>query len=307
MQLGAHADLNETGFLERIGDAMQFLGMDVVRVDGGFSLNVRSSLIAAAASDMGLGSCSPSRLPGARDTEEDDTLLDAAAHAQYRRVAGRWNWAAPCRPDIQYALNTILRKLSAPTISDQRRLKKLTRCMVGTAALRLELRPRLGPLRISVYVDSDWATRSDRRSVSGGCMQLCGALILSWARTQATLAQSSAEAELYAATTGAVEALFVQSLISDVFDVAPPVELFSDSAAALSCMTRPGLVTSRMKHIELRFLVIQEWIAKRRLVVTKEAGSRNGADLFTKFLLEVLFVQHRARVGMASGLAVANA
>jgi hypothetical protein len=60
--------------------------------------------------------------------------------------------------------------------------------------------------QIDTYADSDWAgDLATRRSVSGGLLYLRGALVTSWSRRQATVALSSAEAELAAMTTATDE------------------------------------------------------------------------------------------------------
>eukprot|EP00972_Heterocapsa_arctica_P013307 1954881-Heterocapsa_arctica.AAC.1 len=55
------------------------------------------------------------------------------------------------------------------------------------------------------HVGASWASGIDRRSVSGGAISLQGSLLQHWGRTQATIVQSTCEAELAALNTGAIE------------------------------------------------------------------------------------------------------
>eukprot|EP00969_Alexandrium_andersonii_P300634 13291185-Alexandrium_andersonii.AAC.1 len=85
-------------------------------------------------------------------------------------------------------------------------MKRLLRYLIGTKdhGVRLAVGDASPLEHIDVMVDSDWAgQRSDRRSVSG--LQDC--LMAGWSRTQHQVAQSSAEAELYAIIEGCNEAL----------------------------------------------------------------------------------------------------
>ena len=57
--------------------------------------------------------------------------------------------------------------------------------------------------RLVVKVDTDFAgCLVTRRSTSGGCLMLNGCLVKGWAKTQATVAQSTCEAEFIGANVG---------------------------------------------------------------------------------------------------------
>ena len=89
-----------------------------------------------------------------------------------------------------------------------RRLKKLTRYLLGTSDVYQEFCPDPHAEILQVPVDSDWADdKTTRQSCSGGAVLFHGCAVLAWARTQKTRALSSAEAELYAIGSGAIEGL----------------------------------------------------------------------------------------------------
>jgi len=72
------------------------------------------------------------------------------------------------------------------------------------------------PDKIVCFSDSDWAgCRQTRKSSSGGGLRFGKHIIKTWARTQATMATSSGEAELYAAIKGSSEVLGAKSLMED--------------------------------------------------------------------------------------------
>ena len=58
--------------------------------------------------------------------------------------------------------------------------------------------------------------------------------------------------------------------------------LHSDSTATISQHTKMGL--GRMKHVELRFLVVNDLLKRERLTLCKIPGTENPADLGTKVL-----------------------
>ena len=61
-----------------------------------------------------------------------------------------------------------------------------------------------------IYSDSDWAKhKQTRRSVSSGYLFLFGCLLYSTSRSQRVLAMSSAEAEIYSATSATSDAVLM--------------------------------------------------------------------------------------------------
>ena len=130
------------------------------------------------------------------------------------------------RPDISYATKELARALQQPTTADQQKLKHLLRYIKGTKDYKQIIRPTVKiPAKaipdINVYVDSDWAgCPTTRRSTTGFLITLLETTINYGSRTQATIALSSAEAELYAISTGAKEALLhIRNLLMELLNV----------------------------------------------------------------------------------------
>ena len=84
------------------------------------------------------------------------------------------------------------------------------------------------------------SNKADRRSTSGGIIMHGNHYIKSWSKTQAFVALSSAESELYAIVKASSETLGLMNTIRDMnkhFNSA----LFSDASAALGFVQRQGL------------------------------------------------------------------
>ena len=94
---------------------------------------------------------------------------------------------------------------------------------------------------MSVYTDSNWAgCLKSRKSTSGACLFHVVHLIRSYAKTQATIALSSGEAELYATVMASSEGLGIKAMMADLgFKVTP--HLFVDASAAIGICQRKGL------------------------------------------------------------------
>ena len=101
----------------------------------------------------------------------------------------------------------------------------------------------------------------------------------SWSSTQASTAMSSGEAEYYAMVKGASEALGIQALAADL-GWKMRVRMWVDSSAAKAIASRTGL--GKVRHIEVRFLWLQEVVKAGRIELRKIPGERNPADVMTK-------------------------
>jgi hypothetical protein len=136
---------------------------------------------------------------------------------------------------------------------------------------------------MEVFVDSDWAgCPVSRKSTSGGFLLLGKHLVKSWSSTQSTRALSSGEAEFYAIIEGVSRALGVQALMEDM-GVNCKVVIRSDSSAGRSISLRKG--TGKVRHLQVKFLWLQDELFEKRLEVTKVKGTENPADVVTKYLM----------------------
>ena len=106
-------------------------------------------------------------------------------------------------------------------------------------------------------------------------------LIKMWCKTQAVVALSSADAELYGLVRASAETMGLISMYKDLGTRMNGVGL-GDASAALAIAARRGL--GKLRHLDTIYLWIQEKAAKGDLNFKKVAGVDNGADLFTKTL-----------------------
>ena len=154
---------------------------------------------------------------------------------------------------------------------------------------------------MNVYVDSDWAGYSKtRKSTSGSIMNILGCNMVSTARTQGTLALSSGEAELYAIGQGVSEVLFLRSMLLEA-KLAKKVNVIAhtDSTAGKSMATRFG-TGKKTKRVELRFLYVQNLVQMSLLRMAKIDGTRNPADLMTKYIAIDVLQRLKTQLGVVS-------
>ena len=200
----------------------------------------------------------------------------------FRGVAARCNYLSLDRLDLQYAAKEICRYMSSPCVRSWGKLKRLARYLVDQPAVvwRYSGRPSERQLILDIYSDSDWAGCSwSWRSTSGGIACLEGRTLKHWSSTQATVALSSGEAELHAFVKAAAEGLGIQSLAKGL-GLETQIRIWVDSTSAKSTASRTGL--GRVRHLETRFLWVQEALKKGRFKILKIAGTENPSDILTK-------------------------
>ena len=105
--------------------------------------------------------------------------------------------------------------------------------------------------------------------------------VKSWSKTQATIAQSSAESELIASVKGAAEALGVVSLAKDL-GISLGVRLHLDAAAALGILERRGV--GKVRHLDVASLWLQEKELRKLIAMHKVSGLKNSSGISTKHL-----------------------
>ena len=119
-------------------------------------------------------------------------------------------------------------------------------------------------------------------------------MIRSSSTLQSVTALSSAEAEYYAMSKGAAYALGSQSYLRDLGSEVP-VEIYTDSSSAKAFASRRGL--GKLRHIQTRYLWLQERVAHKHFTVFKVPGEQNPADAMTKALNLNLILKHTRFAG----------
>ena len=149
--------------------------------------------------------------------EEMEEDLDVGQAKEFRSVAALVNYLAVDRPDLQYAVGLLCRKMAKPTGASLRALKRVARYLVRYPRVGWRFRDIDNLGGIKVFSDSDWAGElGDRKSTSGGVITMGGAAVKTWSRRQATIALSSGEAEYCAVVKATAEALGIQALAQDL-------------------------------------------------------------------------------------------
>ena len=116
-------------------------------------------------------------------------------------------------------------------------------------------------------------------------------VVRSWSTTQATVALSSGEAELYALVKGASQSLGLLALANDMGHELQAT-IHSDSSAAIGITQRKGL--GKLRHIRVQMLWVQDGLKRRGFSLEKVDGADNVSDVLTKNVDAGTLVKHLA-------------
>ena len=209
---------------------------------------------------------------------EQSSPPDAALLKEYQSLVGALLYASThTRPDIAFAVGMLCRAMAKPTpalLDDAKRV-----LMYLGRTRELGLRYTASDRALYGMTDSDWATR---HSTSGHVFILNEAAISWGSKKQSTVALSSCEAEIVAASEAAKEAISLSGLASELgLHDGSPVDMYMDNQSGIHVSYNPEH-QGRMKHVERRHFFVRECVENHQIRVPFVRTTENIADFFTK-------------------------
>ena len=205
----------------------------------------------------------------------------------YRSVVMRAEYLSQDRPGLSHSTKELARDMQKPTEQSMTNLKRL--------GLYLKKRPRLAQLfieqtsianvvRLNVYGVSDHAGCLKTHTSTTGMVLMRNAHCLKVSsHTQSTISLSSGESECYGIVKCAAIGLGARSMLAD-FGMSADVVVRTDSSCGLAVGSRRGL--GRLRHVQTRYLWVQQRVQEGDLRFKEEPGDTNGSDVLTKPLDE---------------------
>ena len=140
----------------------------------------------------------------------------------------------------------------------------------------------------------------DRHAISGYAFLLNGGAVSWTTKRQEIISVSTTESEYIAATYAAKEALWLRSLLTQLFDIAPhATTLFSDNQSAIA-LTKDHQYHARTKHIDIRFHFIRWIVENGSLRLIYCPTNDMVADSLTKALPSPKVKHFAAELGLVS-------
>ena len=143
-------------------------------------------------------------------------------------------------------------------------------------------RQEISDAHLRIFVDSDHAGDLLTRRSTSGMANMRGKRLLRHSSTlQGPIGMNSGESESYALAHGSAYSLGTQSMHED-WGLRLSIATLSDSSSARSFSKRRGL--GKQRHVQTRFLWLQDRVKLGHLSVVTVLGTENPADCLTKSL-----------------------
>ncbi|KAL0351154.1 UNVERIFIED_CONTAM: Retrovirus-related Pol polyprotein from transposon RE2 [Sesamum radiatum] len=204
--------------------------------------------------------------------------------SMYRSLIGSLLYLTATRPDIMFATCLLSRFMQSPSQVHYAAAKRILRYLRGTKDFGIWYKST-NDAKLVGYTDSDWAgSVDDMKSTSGYTFSL-GSGIFSWAsKKQATVAQSSAEAEYIAAAATSNQAIWLRRILEDMGEKQEePTTIYCDNKSAIA-ITKNPVQHSRTKHIDIKYHSLREATTRGEIELKYCSTEEQLADIFTKAL-----------------------
>ena len=279
---------------------LRYLNRRVRWKDGQFELEGDEKHVSILMKEWGMDQCKEVDTPISRSCQDQalvGDLLSEEEAKRTRRAIARINFMAQDRPDLSVVARIMSQGMAQPREGVRQCVKRAIRYLRKFPRCILEVGSSESFGSLEVWTDSDWAGDSaSRKSCSGGSLQLNGTTVQHWSKLQSNVALSSGEAELNSAVKGVSEAIGLQELIKEVFDVHLAVRLNVDASACRGILLRQG--SGKVKHLTTKQLWVQGAIQSYGLEVRKVSRECNSADILTHPTSEEAMAQGLQAMGM---------
>ncbi|UYV74944.1 hypothetical protein LAZ67_12001874 [Cordylochernes scorpioides] len=120
--------------------------------------------------------------------------------------------------DISSAIGILSRRVVKPNEHDWKALKRILGYLKSTLDLVLVFKTSYS-VELTGYIDADWGNEKDRKSTTGYIYKL-GTNLITWVnQNENSVSLYSTEAEYLAAATAAQEAIWLDLLMTEHFDI----------------------------------------------------------------------------------------
>ncbi|MDN6162067.1 MAG: hypothetical protein L0I79_04755, partial [Atopostipes sp.] len=307
--------LNERFEMKDMGPAKMFLGVEIKKVDGGYTLS-QSKYIENILKRFDYMDVKPRSTPADNDwskfnrIKDKTELLDEKEINWYQKVVGSLHYLVTwTRPDLATTARLMSQQLVQPTKAQKQWVLRVMQYLKGTMNEELVLVPNgskvssdedmyqrkkreMTGMDLVGYTDADFANEPDRKSISGSVIFYCGCPV-SWKTKKQTLTSlSTTEAEMYAAHSTIREGLFLKNVIQVMDGKDSDLIILEDNKGTIS-LAKEGNYSERTKHIGVVLNFVYEKVKSGLVQMKYIKTDFNIADTLTKALGRNLFRRHR--------------
>lgn len=263
--------------------ASYYLGLQIIREEDGSIFINQAAYANKVLERFRMTDCNAVSTPIEKTMESGKVDKEVDYQFPYREAVGALAYLMTgTRPDIAYAVGVVSRKLENPTPNDWARVKRIMRYIKGTCSFGIKYNAKHASNVLQGYSDADHAgDEQTGRSTTGVACLYAGGIVSWFSQRQASVAISTTEAEIVAASEGARELVWLQRVFSSMTDLNEVPTLKVDNEAAIRLAHNPEF-HKRTKHIRVRHFFVRETVQEGLVDVQKIGTANQLADLMTK-------------------------
>uniref|UniRef100_A0ACD6A2Q2 Uncharacterized protein n=1 Tax=Avena sativa TaxID=4498 RepID=A0ACD6A2Q2_AVESA len=293
------SQMQEMFRMSDLGLLSYYLGIEV-KQEVGKILLCQGSYAEKILEAAGMSGCNPSHTPAETKSKIGRRNGGEAVDATlYRSVISSLRYLVNSRPDIAFAVGIASRFMEAPGRQHWGLVKQILRYVRGTIGYGCVYRATAIEPKLVGYSDSDHAGDVDERKSTSGTLFFLGSSAVTWtSQKQKVVAISSCEAEYVAASSAACQGLWLSRLLAEMRGTEPEkFQLRVDNKSAIALCMNP-VYHDRSKHIEVRHHFIRECVETGKMDVEHVRTEIQLADVLTKGLGRVKFIEMRQKLGV---------
>jgi hypothetical protein len=152
---------------------------------------------------------------------------------------------------------------------------------------------------LTFFSDADMAGDIDGRRSTSGMLVFLGFAPITWqSLKQKMVGLSTCEAVYVAVATAACQIVWLRRLLGELTGVeARPPALMVDNKPAIA-LTKNPVLHDRIKHIDIKFHFLRDCVDGGQIVIEFVETGRQLADILTKSLGRLRFMEMRKMIGM---------
>lgn len=262
-----------------------FLGLEIERLNDGTIKVHQAAYTRKLLEKYGMSDCKVVGTPIIKDSENgmEEKDNDNPVSFPYRQAVGSLAYLmVGTRPDIAYAVGVVSRTLDKPTKKNIQQVKRIFRYLKGTIDVGLEYKKSVK--RLVCYSDADHGGDETSGCSTSGILCLFGSSAISWRSVkQASVALSSTEAEIVAASEACREIVWLKRLFQNLkMNLNTPILRIDNESAIKLAHNPPYEQHRKTKHIKLKHFYVRECVSEKIVMIEQVPTSEQLADVLTK-------------------------
>ena len=284
-----------------LGRARRFLGLEIsCKTNGSYTLG-QPAYIRTILKRFNVTPTEVSKSPMTTSPMDSNVVMQnpkcedrACDKLLYMSIIGSLMYAAlGTRPDISFAVCSLSRYNSAPLAMHLTAARRVLKYLQATSHFVLDYSPITQfSDELQGFSDSDFAGSKTNRKSTGGSIFFLRGPILWTAKSQSTVALSTAQAEYMAVSDSVREAIWLRNLYADITNVYEsrstaltplPLPIGCDNQSALKVL-ETGIIRQQMKHVDVKYHHAHDEQNKGTVKFSYVPSTINVADILTKAL-----------------------